>query len=212
MVGNEFERQYVGFTVFGNELDKKDISQWGVDAAYEDQLAQAAQQIGLNVARLSYSAEAFAHVNDPTGPWSAPAYWRPNWAKIEEPARAYCSANSLDALLVVAKSHRKEFGPSNQYMHGVGSFARGGSAMLHVLAVVGLIDCSTGELLAEEFLKRADWEFPADWPVAPLPIDVAKTPITNWSPDMENQIRQAVIQLPTTAWQNTLKVLLSPAP
>ena len=208
MVGDEYERQYIGFTVFGNEDDKKDISNWDIDAAYEAQLAAAAQAMGLSAAQSSYPHEAFAHVNDLKGPWSIPAYWGPNWENIEEPARAYCSANSLDALLVVAKSHRSEpLNGSNQWMYGVGSFLRGhGSPILHMFAVVGLIDCSTGKLLAQQWLglKRADW------PVAPLPADVAKTPVAKWSPELEKEIREAVIQLPTATWPHTLKLLFSP--
>src|SRR5258708_1512776 len=150
--------------------------------------------MGKDNVRHPYSAEAFARGNDLSGPLVK--LWDPHWADIEQPARAYCSAKSLDALLVVAKSYQTEFFGTGRYLRAVGGVVNSSERfpMLHVFATVGLIDCSTGKLLAERSLGGVV-KLP-DRPVALVPADVARTPISNWSPELETQIRQALIDIP----------------
>src|SRR3989442_7181178 len=38
LTANEFHRQYTGFTLFGNESEKQDISSWKMDDEYEKQI------------------------------------------------------------------------------------------------------------------------------------------------------------------------------
>ncbi|MBH1985944.1 MAG: hypothetical protein I8H76_01300 [Burkholderiales bacterium] len=41
VVGGEFNRRYTGLTVFNNDKETIDVPDWGLDKAYEAQLAEA---------------------------------------------------------------------------------------------------------------------------------------------------------------------------
>jgi len=74
----EFDRQYVGVMVFGNEREVKDISAWDVDAAYEEQIAVAVESISsAKAVRAPYAKAEFAHLNDLSGPVDHPLFWDP---------------------------------------------------------------------------------------------------------------------------------------
>ena len=47
VTAQEFHRRYTGFTVFGNEREKQDISAWKVDDEYEIQMQTVLSKLGL---------------------------------------------------------------------------------------------------------------------------------------------------------------------
>jgi hypothetical protein len=216
MVGDVFERRFDASVIFLDEYDKKDISHWKIDAAYEQQLGSAAERmLGVIVSRPKYSVEEFAHVNDLVT-WKEDllrfeSRRNPNWRKIEAPARAYCSANSLDALLVVAKMRRGGG-------RGIGSVARARiytwaapglrRSELHVFAVIGLIDCRDGKKVASHTLEMSrDPAAGYMLPVTDLRMKIARTPISQWTPETDDRVRAAAIALPGRAWVDTLRSL-----
>ena len=214
VTADNFTRQYVGLMVFGNEREEKPISDWTVDSAYEQQIASAIERTpGMVAIRAPYSAPDFAHVNDLNGPWSAPAFWGPNWDAIGTAARAYCSAHSLDALLVVAKQTSGELlGGTKQNLSGTGIYVRGPGervSVMHLLARVGLIDCVTGKALVIRTLARTQETSPGAvrqaMPIMTLPGEISRTPIPQWSKEMQEEIRTDLIALPGNAWAETLK-------
>jgi len=219
VTADNFTRQYVGLTVFGNEREEKPISDWTVDSAYEQQMASAIERIpGMVAIRAPYSASDFAHVNDLNGPWSAPAFWGPNWEAIGTAARAYCSNHSLDALLVVAKQTSGDFlGGTNQILSGTGIYVRGPGervSVMHLLARVGLIDCLTGKVLVIRTLARTQETSPyavrQAMPIVTLPGEISRTPIPQWSKEMHEEIRTHLIALPGNAWSETLQSMFPP--
>ena len=112
------KRQHVGFTVFGNEEEKIDISSWGIDNKYEQQVSNELKTLGgLEVIAGTYSRPEFLHVNDLNGPWDAPAFRGPNWKAIERPIRGYCKDNQVDAILTIFAVDGPDFiGGTNQNM------------------------------------------------------------------------------------------------
>jgi len=212
-----FTRQYVGVTVFGNEFEKLPIVDWGVDEIYEEQMAAAIETIhGMVAVKASYAKEDFKHVNDPTGVLWETVSDAPNWAAIGDATRAYCAANSLDAVMVAAIW--RTVGVIGDWpVRGVGIFVRGPGARISVLyafAQIGLMDCATGKPIAVRPLaathRSSARALLRRLPVKELPEEVSRTPIPDWSVAMRDTIRDDLISLPRRAWSPTLKGLLQP--
>lgn len=202
VTGSEISRKFVGFTVFGNEFETRPTAAWGLDKAYEAQIGAAAQTVfGAQVVNVTYTAADFARVNPPEGSWDA----------IEAPVRSLCGAHQLDALLVAAAQRSQDpFAQSNQFIQGAGVYAgRGASPRLHLLSSVSLMDCRTGKVLVNQWLyKDSTGKFRDRLVTAPLSSEVARTPITDWTPDIENSLRQQLLELPKDAWTHTLRAML----
>jgi len=59
----EFHRQYTGFTVFGNESEKQDISAWKVDDEYETQIRSVLTKVArFDVIQVPYERKDFYSV------------------------------------------------------------------------------------------------------------------------------------------------------
>jgi hypothetical protein len=210
-------RQYTGLTVFGNEREEKNISDWNVDAEYESQIAQEVEKnFGLSVVKTPYPAADFAHVNDLNGPWDAPAYWGPNWGAIEGAAKNYCAANSLDAILVLARAKTYDFlAGSNQYFGGAGVYVRGpgnGTSVLHLIAKLALIDCTSATPLAVRTLAKNQNDMPGaivrSAPLLTIPVALSRQPLPQWTAAQQDQIHADLVALPGTVWGDTLRSIL----
>lgn len=214
VTANHFTRQYVGFTVFGDELEQKELADWNINAQYEGQLAKAVEAIlGAKAVRAPYSAAEFSRVNDVNGPWNAPAFWGPNWTAIEGTARTYCAANELDAVVVAGRFKTSDiFSKSNQSVEGLGIYSGRGADLLHLLTVLGLIDCKTAKPLASRLVFRsrpgAEAQARQFFPTIALPSEVARMKISEWPPGTEEKIKQLVVALPGQAWAETLKLMV----
>lgn len=213
VTAEEFTRQYVGVTVFGNEREKKSIAAWNLDKAYEDQIGAAAEKVlGATVVKAAYPVADFARVNALKNGWDAPAYWGPHWDVIEAPVREWCAANRLDAVLVAAQQKDLDpFSGTNQAVSGAGVYsARMGASVLHLLSNLSLLDCKTGEVLATQRLYRSQEGRYRDRLVSsPLPTEVSRLPIPEWTPEIENRLRQELQDLPKAAWTSTLRAMVS---
>lgn len=209
-----FTRQYTGLTVFGNEKEEIDISGWKIDEQYEEQLASEIGKLaGLSVVKAPHSRAEFAHVNDLNGPWNAFSFGEPNWSAIEAATLSYCSANSLDAILVLSKATTHDFlGGSNQFFGGAGIYVRGpGSriSVMHLISKIALLDCRTGKPLATRFVAMNQNSPPGaivrSAPVISLPAEVSRSPISQWSDQQKKQIQSSLAALPIQTWAITLR-------
>lgn len=208
-----FTRQYTGLTVFGNEKESKDISDWNVDKEYEAQIANETQRtLGLSVVIAPYSADEFSHVNDLNGPWEAPAYWGPNWDAIANATKTYCSTNSLDAVFVLAKSMTGDFlAGTNQYFGGTGIYVRGpgdGVSVIHLIAKLALLDCNTAKPIAIRIVASNQGDMPGaivrSAPLASLPPEISRKPIPEWTEAQKQRLQAELVALPAQAWAATL--------
>lgn len=213
VTADEFTRQYVGVTVFGNEREKKSIAAWNLDKAYEDQIGAAAEKVfGATVVKAPYPTADFARVNALKNGWDAPAYWGPHWDVIEAPVRDWCAANRLDAVLVAAQQKALDpFSGTNQAVSGAGVYsARMGASVLHLLSTLSMLDCKTGKVLVTQWLYKSQDGKHRDRLVSlPLPTEVSRMPIPEWTPEVENHLRQALLDLPKSAWASTLRAMVS---
>jgi hypothetical protein len=214
VTADEFTRLYVGVTVFGNEREKKAIAAWNLDKAYEEQIGAAAEQVfGATVVKAAYPVADFARVNALKNGWDAPAYWGPHWDVIEAPVRDWCAANRMDAVLVAAQQKALDpFAGTNQAVAGAGVYSARmmGPSVLHLLSTLSLLDCKTGKVLVTRGLYKSEEGRHRDRLVSlPLPTEVTRMPIPEWTPEVESRLRQDLVDLPRSAWTSTLRAMVS---
>lgn len=214
MTAKSFSRQYTGLTVFGNEKEEIDISDWKIDSQYEEQIRhQLKDNFGLNVVLAPYPEPEFSHVNDLNGPWDASAFWGPNWEAIQSTTKNYCTSNSLDAVLVIAKAMTGDFiSGTNQIFGGAGIYSRGPlrkNAVLHLISKVALIDCATAKPLAIRSLvakqNGSTGEIIRSSPLLPINYEDSRIPIQQWSAEQKQRIQSDLSRLPNSAIAETLK-------
>lgn len=213
--GDRFRRLYVGLTVFGNEYDERPIPDWGLDSEYEAQIELAAKKVfTANYVKVAYSRADFIHANDLNGPYDAPAFWGPNWSTIQPYVKSVCAHDSLDALLVVAARETGDiFGGTNQSVIGAGIYTRGRTSILHYLAAVSLYECKTAKVLATRNVGRnggARAGTMVQPPAVDLPEVISRVPTSQWTPEIEQQIRSILLELPKAAWDDTLGAMVQP--
>lgn len=217
MTADTFTRQYVGLTVFNNEKESIDISDWKIDAGYEDLIRNELERgFGIRTVNTPYSVSEFARVHELKGPWNAPAFWGPNWDAIAQATRNHCSKNSLDALLVMAKSKGDGTARSTHLApEGAGLWGRGAFvdlAMLHLIARVALLDCTTGKPMAIRMLASRQFgslsEISDSGPMLPVNFEDSQVPTEKWSPEKKLQYKNQLSTLPELAIKETLKSLL----
>lgn len=214
---NVFTRQYTGLTVFGNEKEEIDISDWKIDTKYEEQLAIELEKLPeLTVVRAPYSQAEFSPVNSLNGPWDAPGFWGPNWGAIETATRNYCLANALDAILIVAKAKTNDFlGGTNQSFGGTGVYVRGPGgkvSIMHLISKIALLDCTTAKPLAIRTVSTNQNDLPGFIvhysPMQNLPEEISRVPIAQWSNEQRQRVRADLTALPIRAWATTLRSML----
>ena len=217
MVSDELQRRHVGFTMFTNEIEDRSISEWNLDSKYENQIKQAAVKVlGAEAVDIQYSRAKFAHVNDPDGPYDAPAFWGPNFEKIEADVKDVCTANSLDALFVVGrrKSHDL-FDNTTMDVAGIGIYTHtkfNSSSLLHYLATVALYDCATAKVVATRLVAtyriQADGSKEFDLTVKELPESLSRVAFKDWTPVIEKSIYNEILNLPAQAWESTMMSMI----
>lgn len=216
-----FTRKYTGMTVFNNEMDRRDVSGWQLDKAYEAQIgAELQRSFGMTVVDAAYDPVAFEHMNDLNGPWAAPAFMGPNWGAIEATTKAYCAAHKLDAVVALAKMTTSDvLAGTNQMYGGLGLYARGPGmrvAVLHLFAKLALLDCRTGKVLAERVVSRNQAGLYGDQvrsgPLQQAPAELVLLPVGQWTDAQAAQVKATMTTLPVDAWAPTLSSILPGSP
>ena len=194
VTAHEFHRRYTGFTVFGNEREKQDISAWKVDDEYERQMQNALSRLGLFEAVIvPYDRKEFYSVYKINGPWDAPAF-RKEWVNVEEQVKSFAQAHSLDAVVMVIWHYYDDlFAHTNQRLRGAGLYARGmgditSVSVIHLLSSLAVIDGKTGKPLATIGLV-----FSKD-----VPPDLARSALTSLE---EDELRTMLVDLPKDGWE-----------
>lgn len=217
MTAKTFTRQYTGLTVFGNEKEEIDISDWKIDAQYEEQIREQLKKgYGFDAVAAPYSEADFSHVNDLNGPWDAPAFWGPNWDAIEAATKSYCASNSLDAVFVLARTKTSDIiAGTNQFFGGAGIYSRGPmgkTAVLHLISKMALLDCATAKPLAVRHLANKQdglrGTITRSSPLSPVNFEESRHPMQQWSTEHKQRIRSALLDLPRSAMVETLRSML----
>ena len=220
LVAHEFHRQYVGFTVFGNEYDKHDIVSWKVDDEYEAQMHAALSKLGrFDVVRVPYERGALYGLYDSSRPGDAPAFRALKWSAIGEKLKTIAGNQGVDALVILVRRESEDFlGGTNQYFRGVGFYSRGtsGSArisVLHLLALVALIDGQSGAPVATHVLARGEGSWPGSVtraaPMLNVSPELTRTKLNELGEARTALVRSQLVELPREAWEPTFRALLS---
>jgi len=225
-----FYREYTGLTIFGNEYEEYDISNWKIDEEYEAQIQNVLKNLGLfDVIKVPIERADFYAVHDlPDVPWYLDATYLENWGAVEDKIKAFAKTNELDAVIFVIKRKSYDFlHNSNQlfqgagfYSYGIGSYTR--ESVLHLLSKVVLIDGQTGKPVSSQELRR---EFHGNklskyigigyydqetTPIIHVPEKLARSKFNELDEKTKEEVVNMLIELPKTAWEPTFKLLLTP--
>jgi hypothetical protein len=225
-----FYRGYTGLTIFGNEHEEHEISDWKIDDEYEAQMQGVLTNLAIfDVVRVPIHRMDFYPVYDSSNElrdWLQTE--TENWAAVEDKIIAFANVNALDAVIFVIKRKSYDFlAHTNQFFQGAGFYARGlGShtqvSVLHLLAKVVLIDGQTGKPLASQVLSR---EFHGNklliyglignyeretTPIIDVPEKLSRAKFNELDEEKLAEVRTMLIDLPKTAWEPTFRALFSP--
>jgi hypothetical protein len=211
--GGTLYKQYIGVTVFGNEKDTQEIGSWRLDEVYEKQVAEAVQRVfAAQPLVLAAYRDDFAAVNSLNGPYSAEAFWGPNFEKIAAATRRACTEQDLDAVVVLARWQSTDLvGATNQKVEGTGVYARRTFAYAYVMSKIGFLDCASGKPLSVGLLLKpgtSPHNIGGGVVRASFSPDVAGKPLSTWSAPEREELRNILSELPREAWEATLRGML----
>lgn len=214
VAAGEFNRRYTGLTVFNNDEETINVPDWGLDKAYEAQLAEVIKAgRDIAVVQAPYKRELFTKANELNGGWEGGYAWK----DIESAVQAHCAANSLDALFVLTRSWSGDFlAGTNQSFNGVGMYARGGlgptRTYLHVVATLALLDCQTGKPIETRRVASRQGGLPGETsksiPYRQIPFNKSQAPISTWTESELDDLRKALLVLPGFTWPTTVNSIL----
>lgn len=199
VVADKFTRSFIGFTAFGNKIDEIDVTSWGIDAAYADQLGKvAAGLLSAEYIAAPYSRDDFSKISQTT------MRGAPNWSSIEAAVRTYCAANQLDALLVISKD--RGLMPSTTIARvpmGIQGGGYGGYLKLSV--AINIYDCTTGRMQQTELLRVAPPGQVVWVPQVEISRDLMTHPLAEMDDKTRDEIKSKLLNLPGAGWDQTLR-------
>lgn len=194
VAAEEFHRRYTGFTVFGNEREKENISSWKVDDQYEIQMQGALSRLGIFEALIvPYDRKDFYPVYNINGPWDAPAF-RKEWVNVQDQLKSFAHEHSLDAVVMLIWHDYDDFiGHSGQRLRGAGLYSRGMGnqtflSVIHLLGSLGVIDGQTGKPIVTVSLVVKE----------EIPPELARSALDNLN---QTEVRNMLIDLPKDSWE-----------
>ena len=168
----------VGLTVFGNKLQRHDVSAWGLDDAWEGMIEAAlpgaidAEIVPLTIDRALLRA-AYPTAEDEDG-WLA-QYRTPKFKRITGALQTIARDNRLDLIILLA-SDATDLAGTNQYLESFGAYRSGkrGPAWFYIVAQLHLIDGAAGEPTRSKWLETATREKTqfARWPSQRVPDEL----------------------------------------
>ena len=202
VVADKFTRSYIGFTAFNNKVEEIDVTSWGIDAAYADQLGKvAAGLLSAQYVVAAYSPNDFSKIGQTN--------WRgaPNWSSIEAVVKTYCGANELDALLVISKDRGTM--PGTTIVRVPMGIQRGGyGGYLRLSAAINVYDCATGRMHQTELLRST---LPGQLvPQVEISRDLMAHPLSEMDDKARDEIKSKLLSLPGPDWDQTLRRMVRP--
>ena len=200
VVADKFTRSFVGFSAFGNKVDEIDVTSWGVDAAYADQLGKvAAGLLSAEYVAAPYSPDDFSKISQTT------MRGAPNWSSIEAAVKTYCGANELDSLLVISKDRGMMPGSTIARVP-MGIQGGGAGGYLRLSAAISIYDCATGRMRDTELLRFAPpGQFMWQIPQVEISRDLMTHPLSEMDDKTRDEIKSKLLSLPGPDWDQTLR-------
>ena len=219
-VAQQFNRHYTGATAFGNETEQINIVDWKVDDEFEQQIVEAMNGLGpIKAVRLPDVRQQLLGINDPNGPWQAPAFTNPKWSAVEGKLRELAVKHKVDGFVVVTPRMSADFlAGTNQLFSGSGFYARGfGSStsvsVMHVIAWVSIADANGKPLgmltLAEQ---HEGWGSHRTVPLTTVAADLSRSPLSSYDEERNKRVRALLVEAPGKSWAATIKALLYSKP
>jgi hypothetical protein len=219
-VAQEFNRHYTGATAFGNEMEKINIADWKVDDEFEQQIVEAMNGLGpIKAVRLPDVRQQLLGINDPNGPWHAPAFTNPKWSAVEGKLRELAAKHKVDGFVFVTPRMSTDFlAGTNQLFTGSGFYARGfgGStsvSVMHVIAWVSIADAN-GKPVGMLTLagKHEGWGSHMSVPLTGVAADLARAPLSSYDEGRSKRVRALLVETPGKSWAATINTLLYSKP
>ncbi len=199
VVADKFTRSYIGFTAFTNKVEEIDVTSWGIDAAYADQLGKAAAGVlSAQYVAAPYSPDDFSKISQTN--------WRgaPNWSSIEAAVKTYCGANELEALLVISKDRGTMPGTTiARVPMGIQGSGYGGH--LGLSAAINVYDCATGRMHQTELLRVAKPGQLVWFPQVEISRDLMTHPLSEMDDKARDETKSKLLSLPGPGWDQTLR-------
>lgn len=205
----------VGLTVFGNKLQRHDVSEWGLDDAWEDKIEAAlpgaveAEIVPLAIDRAILRV-AYPSAEDEGG-WLA-QYRAPKFKRITQALQTIATENDLDTIILLA-SDAIDLAGTNQYLESFGAYRSGkrGPAWFYIVSQVHLIDGATGEPTKSKWLetaKREKTQF-GRWPSERVPDELLDRRFDEYSDEEKAALAERFKAMPDAAFAPTLTKLMT---
>ncbi|MEZ5922541.1 MAG: hypothetical protein R3C60_14500 [Parvularculaceae bacterium] len=216
ILGDLLYDDHIGFTAFGNKLEKHDVSEWGLDDVWEGKIGAALADLsGAEIVPLSADRAAL-RVAYPTADdeKSIIAQYRyPKLKRITETLRQLAADNQLDEIVMLA-SDAYELAGSNQSIESFGLVTFGGSGpgFYYMVADLYLIDGATGEAKTSKSLQDAhsDREHFGKLPSMKIPDELKKTRFSAYTDEQKAALGEEFKTMADEAIPLTLSKLTAP--
>ncbi|MEX8504986.1 hypothetical protein [Leptothrix ochracea] len=204
VAADKFDRQYVGLTVFNNELESLNTKSFGLNEEYESQLGAAVEVVlGAKYQKVPYSRDKIMMIYKKSSLFDT-HYDSVYPSMINDEIGHVCRGNGLDGVFVLFK--QKFLDPisgTNQSIEGAGYYTRFSASYLHLIFGVALFDCATAKPVAIGTLE-------GDQPgkklnIRPVSKDLALKPLKQWTEKDIDMTRSLLISAPKAFWGGTLK-------
>jgi hypothetical protein len=199
VVADKFTRSYIGITAFTNKNEEIDVTAWGLDAAYADQLGKvAAALLSAQYVAAPDAVDDFSKINQTN--------WRgaPNWSSIEGAVKTYCSANELDVLLVISKDRGKMSGSTIERVP-MGIQGGGYGGYLRLSAAINVYNCATGRMDQTVLLRFTPAGQESQVPQVEISRDLMTHPLSDMDDKTRDEIKSKLLSLPGRGWDETFR-------
>jgi len=215
-VAQQFNRRYTGATAFGNEAETINIAGWKVDDEFEQQIVEAMNALGpIKAVRLPDVRQQLLGINDPNGPWDAPAFANPKWSAVEGKLRELAVKHKVDGFVFVTPRMSTDFlAGTNQLFAGSGFYARGfGSrtsvSVMHVVAWVSIADANGKPVGMVTLAGRHEgWGGHMTVPLTTVAADLSRAPLSSYDEGRNKSVRALLVDVPGKSWAATINALL----
>jgi hypothetical protein len=212
-LGSDFDRKYIGFTMFTNEQESFEISAWGLNERIERNLKPRLEQ-AFNATAVEVNADraAFEAIHPQTV--GERMFAGQDWDKVAEPIRSICSTNRLDALMVVIGSRDVQdwIIGTNQLMQEYGVWSNRNYAWLYLNARAVLVDCrDLKDIASRGFADKTKYSFlEAHGPHIELDKKFTKLSIDELSDADKDELRKALETLIDSTSEPTISTFVAP--
>lgn len=216
ILGDQFYDDRVGLTVFGNKLQRHDVTDWGLDDFWESKIEAALADLSPDeivplAADRALLRVAYPSAEDEDG-WLA-QYRAPKFKRITEALQTIARDNQLDAIIVLA-SDAIDLAGTNQYLESFGAYRSGkkGPAWFYMVSQLHLIDGASGKPTTSKWLetaKREKTQF-GRWPSERVPDELLDRRFDEYSGEEKAALAERFKAMPDAAFAPTLSKLLTP--